>query len=407
MIEQTMEQHTTTAGECSLDHDKSPQQEVVVFSFYSSFWEAGQNLKDKDRLAFYDAILNYCFLGEEPQLNGLLGAVFSLARPNIDASNRRRLAGIKGGKVLGKTKETTSKTSKVKSACASPATKEKGKEKGEKKGKEKKETKEKTKVKKQKNIFENQQVQGAVGDAPTSSAQTPTCEKIDYKSTYLPTEPTTSQAVDATAFEPEDSILPQYGTRSTESPYDTFQDFPQYRPSSLPVPSSYIPEYGNEEPPYFSDSQNTETTPFESRFSSSFVENYTTAPVITPPTNGGDDALVDQFILDLQQKLDLAYTPSSGKSPLDSTEIIEEYLPLKSGDNYVIPSNIMDNWFVRYPNIDICYHLKRMREWLSEHPSGLKDPERITSFAERWLGEEEEKKQFSLNKNTQTNHSTG
>lgn len=72
---------------------------LVVFSFYSSFWEAGKNLKDKDRLAFYDALLDYCFLGKEPEFSGVLAAVFAIARPNVDASNRRRLAGSTGGKV--------------------------------------------------------------------------------------------------------------------------------------------------------------------------------------------------------------------------------------------------------------------------------------------------------------------
>lgn len=69
------------------------------FVFYSSFYEALQEIEDPEtRLAVYDAIAGYALTGKEPELKGMQAAMFRLIRPQIDANNRRREYGMKGGR---------------------------------------------------------------------------------------------------------------------------------------------------------------------------------------------------------------------------------------------------------------------------------------------------------------------
>lgn len=66
--------------------------------FYDSFFKAAQRLNDEDRLAVYDAILCYGITGEFPDVDGIAGAIFDMAKPQIDANSRRREDGQKGGR---------------------------------------------------------------------------------------------------------------------------------------------------------------------------------------------------------------------------------------------------------------------------------------------------------------------
>ena len=65
---------------------------------YRSFYEAAQALPPQDRLAFYDAIMQYSFDDAEPDVEGIAKALFIMAKPNIDSRNAAVSAGKKGGR---------------------------------------------------------------------------------------------------------------------------------------------------------------------------------------------------------------------------------------------------------------------------------------------------------------------
>ena len=46
------------------------QKKRLLFKFYRSYSDVACELSDKDRLAFYDAIMRKEFLGIEPNLKG-------------------------------------------------------------------------------------------------------------------------------------------------------------------------------------------------------------------------------------------------------------------------------------------------------------------------------------------------
>jgi hypothetical protein len=55
-----------------------------AFNFYRSYWEVANELNDKDRLAFYDALLTRQFTGEETDLKGLVKLVYLSQKHSID-----------------------------------------------------------------------------------------------------------------------------------------------------------------------------------------------------------------------------------------------------------------------------------------------------------------------------------
>lgn len=67
------------------------------FNFYRSYWEVAQELNDKDRLSFYDALLKRQFTGVEDELSGLARFAFISQKHSIDQQ-------IKG--YIDKTKDT-------------------------------------------------------------------------------------------------------------------------------------------------------------------------------------------------------------------------------------------------------------------------------------------------------------
>ena len=79
------------------------------FVFYKSFYEAAAELDDADRIAFYDALATYALADEEPEIeSAVVRALFKMARPQIDANEKRREAGKKGsefGKLGGRPKK--------------------------------------------------------------------------------------------------------------------------------------------------------------------------------------------------------------------------------------------------------------------------------------------------------------
>ena len=72
--------------------------------FYRSFYDALKNIPDEERLKVYDAIMEYSMYDNETDLDGVAYAVFLLAKPQIDANNRRYENGCKA-----KAKQTRSK----------------------------------------------------------------------------------------------------------------------------------------------------------------------------------------------------------------------------------------------------------------------------------------------------------
>lgn len=69
------------------------------FVFYKSFYDAAAVLQPEDRLAFYDALAEYAICGEDPEpATPVAKAMFLMAKPQIDANEKRREDGKKGGR---------------------------------------------------------------------------------------------------------------------------------------------------------------------------------------------------------------------------------------------------------------------------------------------------------------------
>ena len=76
------------------------------FTFYRSFWDAIRCLPKKDKLPILEAVIAYALDGTEPaSLTQSQTALFSLIRPNLDASRKK----AKSGKSGGSSKQTISK----------------------------------------------------------------------------------------------------------------------------------------------------------------------------------------------------------------------------------------------------------------------------------------------------------
>jgi len=68
------------------------------FVFYRSFFEAMEDLEDKDRLMLYDLICNYTLNGVEKTEKGIAATLFKIIKPQLDANNRKFEGGKKGGR---------------------------------------------------------------------------------------------------------------------------------------------------------------------------------------------------------------------------------------------------------------------------------------------------------------------
>ena len=69
------------------------------FVFYDSFRDSVEDMDDKDRLAFYEAIINYSLDGKTPnELSKELTRMFKLVKPQLDANTKRKKDGKKGGR---------------------------------------------------------------------------------------------------------------------------------------------------------------------------------------------------------------------------------------------------------------------------------------------------------------------
>lgn len=74
------------------------------FVFYRSFLDAIQEMNPNDQLATLMAICNYAIYGKEPELTSVLPkAIFTIAKPSLDANITKRANGKKGGRPKKKT----------------------------------------------------------------------------------------------------------------------------------------------------------------------------------------------------------------------------------------------------------------------------------------------------------------
>ena len=71
---------------------------VESFVFYKSFYDSTKNLKDSDKLLVFNAIFSYTFEGKEQKLKGIPAIIWTLVKPNLDASISNRINGRKGGR---------------------------------------------------------------------------------------------------------------------------------------------------------------------------------------------------------------------------------------------------------------------------------------------------------------------
>ena len=68
------------------------------FSFFISYWEAIEELPEREQLPVLKAIIKYAFFGEEPtHFKGVKRAVFLLVKPTLDKSKQRSASGKQGG----------------------------------------------------------------------------------------------------------------------------------------------------------------------------------------------------------------------------------------------------------------------------------------------------------------------
>lgn len=99
------------------DKDKRP-----LFKFYRSYYDVACELSDKDRLAFYDAVIKREFTGEETELKGMAKFAYISQKHNIDAQingwiqktgielNNNSSEGASVGGSVGGSTETQTKT---------------------------------------------------------------------------------------------------------------------------------------------------------------------------------------------------------------------------------------------------------------------------------------------------------
>ena len=62
-----------------------------TFNFYRSYWDVANELNDKDRLAFYDALMRRQFTGVETDLQGIVKFAYLSQKHSID----RQIEGLR------------------------------------------------------------------------------------------------------------------------------------------------------------------------------------------------------------------------------------------------------------------------------------------------------------------------
>jgi len=98
--------------------------ERKAVKFYRSYWEVAMELNDKDRLAFYDAVMLRQFTGKESTLTGMAKFAYISQKHSIDAQ-------VKGFEDKTKTPLQDPTQGGIKGGMQDPLVQEKEKEKVE------------------------------------------------------------------------------------------------------------------------------------------------------------------------------------------------------------------------------------------------------------------------------------
>ena len=73
-------------------------EEKNGFTFFRSYWDGMKCLKQNEKIRLLDAVCEYRFEGIEPDLSGVLMALFIQIKANIDSADKKAAAGKKGGR---------------------------------------------------------------------------------------------------------------------------------------------------------------------------------------------------------------------------------------------------------------------------------------------------------------------
>lgn len=109
-----------------------------AFNFYRSYWDVANELNDKERLEFYDALLKREFTGEESELSGMVKFAYLSQKHSID----KQVEGYVSKTIKLHPNEDPWQGG-VKGGCVDPSVQEKEEE--EEKGQEKEEEEEEEK----------------------------------------------------------------------------------------------------------------------------------------------------------------------------------------------------------------------------------------------------------------------
>lgn len=88
------------------------------FVFYRSFLDGLNAIPKKDRLACYEAIVNYALNDKDETGEGVAAGVLNLVKPIIDANSRKAEAGRKGGQARASKAQANASKGKQESSKA-------------------------------------------------------------------------------------------------------------------------------------------------------------------------------------------------------------------------------------------------------------------------------------------------
>lgn len=107
-----------------------PDEACEGFMFFRSYYEGAKELDDEQRLAFYDALIEYALNDTEPTISGVPKSCFAFVKPVLDRSKARAEAGRKGGKSKREANSKQNGSNSKQPGSKPEAIKDKGRDKG-------------------------------------------------------------------------------------------------------------------------------------------------------------------------------------------------------------------------------------------------------------------------------------
>ena len=107
-----------------------PDEAREGFMFFRSYYEGAKELDDEQRLAFYDALIEYALNDTEPTISGVPKSCFAFVKPVLDRSKARAEAGRKGGKSKREANSKQNGSNSKQPGSKPEAIKDKGRDKG-------------------------------------------------------------------------------------------------------------------------------------------------------------------------------------------------------------------------------------------------------------------------------------